>query len=303
VVERHIDERIAVLLRSDGRMPISRLAARLEVPRAIVASRLAELRAAGHLQVTAVANPRVLGITTFAHVTVHLDGPVEPVLPQVRDLNSASLVSVVSGHGDLVVELRAPSTERLLELIAVLRGLDGVREIETLTYAEVIKSPFSSPHGVSAAVRLDELDECLLRLLQDDGRASFRSLADAAGVTESVARHRVRRMLDRDVVRVTAVLRRTTDTAGVAMGIGVSISGAAARPARQLASMSRVDFVATVVGRYDVLLTVSGGSLAELSATADAVRSLPRVRRVRTWVHLQMFRDSYRPGRFGTAAP
>jgi DNA-binding Lrp family transcriptional regulator len=293
-----MDGKLAVLLRSDGRMPISRIAEQLGISRASVAARLRELREAGNLQITAVINPRVLGITAFAHLALHIDGPIGPVLPTVRATPGAALVSAVGGDIDIIVELRAATHALLVEQTGSIRGLAGVREVETLTYSKIVKSAFASPRSPVSHERLDGLDQQLLGLLQADGRASYRAMATEVGASETVVRHRVGRMLERDVVRVTAVLRRSTDSAGMAMGIGLNVGGDVAAIADELAAMVQVDFVAVVSGRHDLLLTASAESLAELAAIADEVRKVPGVRRIRVWVHLQTYRESYRPGGF-----
>ena len=297
------DERIALLLRSDGRMPVSRLADELGTTRTAVTARLAELRASGRLQITAVVNPWVLGITASAHVALRFDGSLRAGVAAIRAMGAVSLVSVVSGDADLVTEVRAPTAARLFAQLGDLRRISGVREIETLNYVSVVKSPFTSPREPATAVRLDELDEHLLVVLQQDGRASFRSMADAVGVTESVARHRIHRMISDDVVRVTAVLRRSADSSGVAMGMGLNVDGDIDELTQMLAAMARVDFVAVVTGRHDILLTLSGSSLQQLAVTADEVRAVAGVRRVRHWVHLEMFHEAYRPDGLVAGSP
>lgn len=58
--------------------------------------------------------------------------------------------------------------------------------------------------GVAPAV-LDDVDQHLIRLLRADGRMSNRSIATEIGMTESTVATRIRRLIDSNVVAVTAV--------------------------------------------------------------------------------------------------
>ncbi|WP_145984160.1 MULTISPECIES: Lrp/AsnC ligand binding domain-containing protein [unclassified Pseudonocardia] len=83
---------------------------------------------------------------------------------------------------------------------------------------------------------------------------------------------------------------------GMAMGLALRICREATTAAEGLTRIERVDLVAIVSGRHDLLVTTSAGSLAELAVVADAIGAVPGVRRTRDWIHLQTFREAYRPG-------
>ncbi|WP_227012930.1 MULTISPECIES: AsnC family transcriptional regulator [unclassified Pseudonocardia] len=62
-----------------------------------------------------------------------------------------------------------------------------------------LPSSSASSRTPTIAQRLDDLDRRLLDLLQQDGRASFRAIADDVDASEGMVRHRVNRMLECDV--------------------------------------------------------------------------------------------------------
>ncbi|NJE47873.1 AsnC family transcriptional regulator, partial [Thermococcus sp. GR7] len=53
---------------------------------------------------------------------------------------------------------------------------------------------------------LDTLDRSILRILQEDGRASYSEIARRIGVPESTVRLRVKKLVERGVIRKFAAL-------------------------------------------------------------------------------------------------
>lgn len=157
----------------------------------------------------------------------------------------------------------------------------------------MLRSPFSAAsHPVEA--RLDEIDLAIVRRLQENGRMPFRELAEAVGVSESTARSRTLALLDREVLRIAAISRRSSRTRSMAMGIGMHVRGYSEGLVSAILEIPAVEFLATVIGGYDLIATVSGSSLPALQRVAEQVRSSPDVTGICTWVHLDFLRETYR---------
>lgn len=290
-----LDDDLIALLRVDGRASISELGRRLAVPRAVVRDRLQRLLIDGHVTVTAVADPAVLGLTTLCHLSVRVESSPHEVARTLAALPEASLVTLTSGRHDLVVELRSRGQRETFEIIAQVRDIVGVAHVTTLLYVDVHKSPYSSLTSRPQRTTLDDLDRRIVGALQRDGRTSYIALGDELGVAESTARARVRRLVDDRIIRVTAVAKRNRVTRSVAMGLGVNLRGDAAALIGTMKARSSVEFVATSIGAYDLLVTLSAGSLEDLQGEVDAIRDRPEVRRVESWVHLAIAKESYAP--------
>jgi Lrp/AsnC family transcriptional regulator, regulator for asnA, asnC and gidA len=59
-------------------------------------------------------------------------------------------------------------------------------------------------HGLKPAT-LDEVDRELVRLLQEDGRRSLSEMAREVGLSHASVRTRINRLLDEQIVTITAV--------------------------------------------------------------------------------------------------
>ena len=104
--------------------------------------------------------------------------------------------------------------------------------------------------------RLDDLDKQILEYLYEDVRMSNRKIASALGITEGTVRSRIRRMQENRLVRFTAALDTKVYAQPVVGFIGITVDVPHLRNVSlALAEFSELNFVATVLGRYDIICT------------------------------------------------
>lgn len=288
-----IDERLLGLLRQDGRRPLVRLAEELDVPRAVVRDRLNAMRANGDVDVVAIAHPGVLQLDVGCHLSIRVQGPTTGVVERLLAADHVTLVSLVSGPYDVVVELRARNQRELYDAVEEIRLSPSVTEVSTLVYVDVLRSPFAVADR-PPELRLDEVDLAIVRCLQDDGRMPYRELAAAVGVSESTARARTVALLQAQVMRISTISRRNTTTRSLAMGLGLHVRGYSDDLVGSILDLAGVEFLATVIGSYDMIGTVSASSLPALERVVEQIRSSPDVTSVCTWVHMDFVLETYR---------
>lgn len=123
------------------------------------------------------------------------------------------------------------------------------------------------------AVRpLDPIDRRILRLLQEDGRASIRSVAERVHVSRANAYARINRLIEDGVIRgFTARVDHERAGHGLSAYITLKIVQNSWRTVREkLITLPGVVHIALVSGDFDVLLlvhTVDNRSLRELVLT------------------------------------
>jgi DNA-binding Lrp family transcriptional regulator len=123
------------------------------------------------------------------------------------------------------------------------------------------------------AVRpLDPIDRTILRLLQEDGRASIRSVAERVHVSRANAYARINRLIDDGIIRgFTARVDHERAGHGASAYITLKIVQNSWRTVREkLITLPGVVHIALVSGDFDVLLlvhTVDNRSLRELVLT------------------------------------
>jgi Lrp/AsnC family transcriptional regulator, regulator for asnA, asnC and gidA len=115
-------------------------------------------------------------------------------------------------------------------------------------------------------VRIDEADITILRHLQD-GRKSFKRIAQEMSIAENTVRSRVTKLIDNGVLQITG-----TVVPGAIPGHGVVFIGVKlqsmdlVRKGKEISKLKGVVSVSIVTGQYDLILVVllkEGFSLLE----------------------------------------
>lgn len=133
--------------------------------------------------------------------------------------------------------------------------------------------------------QLDPIDRTILRLLQTDGRASIRSVAQQVHVSRANAYARINRMIDDGVIRgFTARVDQERAGQGASAYITLKIVQNSWRTVRtQLKALPGATHIALVSGDFDVLLLVhteDNRALRELVLTR--IQAIPEVLSTRT---------------------
>ncbi|MCX5074525.1 Lrp/AsnC family transcriptional regulator [Streptomyces sp. NPDC054949] len=132
---------------------------------------------------------------------------------------------------------------------------------------------------------LDSIDRSIMRLLQADGRASIRSVAEQVHVSRANAYARINRLIDDGVIRgFTARVDHERAGQGASAYITLKIVQNSWRTVReQLRELPGAAHIALVSGDFDVLLLVhtpDNRTLRELVLTR--LQSIPEVLSTRT---------------------
>src|SRR3954452_18801657 len=140
---------------------------------------------------------------------------------------------------------------------------------------------------------LDPIDRTILRLLQEDGRASVRSVAEQVHVSRANAYARINRLIEDGVIRgFGARVNHERAGQGTSAYITLKIVQNSWRTVReQLTQLPGASHIALVGGDFDVLLLVhtpDNRSLRELVLTR--LQAIPEVLSSRT---LLVFEEEY----------
>lgn len=143
----------------------------------------------------------------------------------------------------------------------------------------------SAPAPSAPPRPLDPIDRSIMRLLQADGRASIRSVAEQVHVSRANAYARINRLIDDGVIRgFTARVNHERAGQGASAYITLKIVQNSWRTVREkLRELPGAAHIALVSGDFDVLLLVhtpDNRTLRELVLTR--LQSIPEVLSTRT---------------------
>lgn len=132
---------------------------------------------------------------------------------------------------------------------------------------------------------LDSIDRAILRILQIDGRASIRSVAERVHVSRANAYARINRLIEDGVIRgFTARVDQERAGQGAAAYIALKIVQNSWRTVREkLQELSGTAHIALVSGDFDVLLLVHTKDNRELrELVLTRIQAIPEVLSTRT---------------------
>jgi Lrp/AsnC family transcriptional regulator, regulator for asnA, asnC and gidA len=153
--------------------------------------------------------------------------------------------------------------------------------------AGITAAPDTSP--------LDELDRKIVRLLNRNGRASNTEIARDLDVSEATVRKRMARLIDEELIMVTAVPTPAGigSTTAVLIGVSVRLDRLEAISER-LVKHPAVRYVAHSTGRYDLMLEAFFPDVERLASfISNDLGSDPGVTQVETSLILKVAKFVY----------
>ena len=146
---------------------------------------------------------------------------------------------------------------------------------------------------------IDETDRAILNYLSNDARMSNREIAQQLDIAEGTVRARVKRMVDEKSIRFTALTRELEVATPLLCYVGLRVDlPQLSSVADVLCDTPNVRFVATTLGRFDILVIVLVESVEALSQlVSDRIMKIKGVRRVETSVATETLKFDYRWGK------
>jgi Lrp/AsnC family transcriptional regulator for asnA, asnC and gidA len=294
-------------LQRDGRTPFTTLATELGVSEAHVRRRVRHLITNDVFAVTAVADPRALGLDSMAWIgLVVAPARAEKVALALADFPEVDYVVLTSGAFTVMAEVACRTTDDVYRLLVRLRALPGVQRTETFMYLRLLRQQFQwaapdtdEPALNASAVRalnrpeveLDATDIALISELQRDGRASFRDIARRLNVSERSASASYTRLCQQGVVRLIAVGNPATlgFNAMAWLGVNLKDGGDLEETANALSDVPQVSYLVSAAGRYDLMAEVVCRDRTHLLETlTGAIGHAPGISNIDTFYYLRL---------------
>jgi Lrp/AsnC family transcriptional regulator for asnA, asnC and gidA len=294
-----IDFKLIAALRRDGRATTRELADLLGLTEATVRARLRRLEETQTMRVVAMTDYRLAGFNLIASIGVEVKGrDTRAVAEDIARLPQVLTTQIVIGATDIELSAAARDRDELAASMRQLARIDGVSRLQAGMALEVLKfqwgwvpflsiAPLAGPGENDRRidnVELDALDRQIVDRLALDARISNRAIARELDVTEGTIRVRIKRLLERKIIRITAVANvdRLTKPLVALLWIDAEHSADIGRIAAELAAQPPISYVATMLGRSDamaVALVEDGDQLiAYIHQTIDRIEGVHQVR-------------------------
>lgn len=143
-----LDRSVIRELEEDGRRPIREIARNLDSSEATVRSRMKRLREQGLLRIVAFADPREMGDSQLALVSLTVEPTShDTVVEALVEMPETTYVSTLLGDADIVFEVLCADNHELWDILNhQVAALPGVRTMSTKPILKVHKLLYAT-HG------------------------------------------------------------------------------------------------------------------------------------------------------------
>lgn len=136
-------KKIIEQLQEDGRRAYGTIGKSVGLSEAAVRQRVQRLIQNGVMQIVAVTDPMQVGMFRQAMVGIKVNGPLEPVADALAEIEEIDYVVICAGRFDLLCEIVCQDDDHLLDVLSRrVRTLEGVRDIETMSYLKLHKQSY-----------------------------------------------------------------------------------------------------------------------------------------------------------------
>ncbi len=129
-------------------------------------------------------------------------------------------------------------------------------------------------------MRLDEIDNAIIRKLSGDSRTPFLSIAKELGVSEGTIRQRVAKLLKNDVIKRFTLELSTSTTAIVEIITSSSV------PTQKISEKIKklgVLKVYEVTGRFSIVAIIAADDFNKLNSVLESIRAIDGVIQTETF--------------------
>ena len=132
-------------LRNDGRMPYRAIAEIVGLSEAAVRQRVNRLVNDKVCQITAVMDPKALGLNAVASVGMKVDGDFVEVADKLALIKQVEYVILTAGLFDLMAELVCRDYDELLSVLRQIRNIPEIKSTELNLILETRKLVYNRP--------------------------------------------------------------------------------------------------------------------------------------------------------------
>ena len=299
------DLEIVSLLQRDGRMLFTEIAQIVNLTEKTVRARVQSMLDSHAISIVALTTPTALGYRAIALVGLtcapgYRPSDVAQVLAQVDGID---YVVLTSGRYSILIEIVTLDRKKVLEIIQerVIQE-PGVASFEVFEGATLHyqKAGFlgvgfkNEQHGVQSRV-LSDADIQIAAALAKDGRASYRSVSAALGVSETQVRTRVATMIASKQMQILAIANPLAFADRVVAWVAIKVSSNAPiiDIVNELEVYPEVTYILSTFGRFELFVEVQAIGLDVLhNVIHQRIKAVSGVRYVETFPY---FKLHYKP--------
>jgi len=134
---------------------------------------------------------------------------------------------------------------------------------------------------------MDETDREIIKILKNDGRATYSNIGKKVGLSEGAVRKRIKALIDSGVIRRFTIKVGLTEGAEAITLLSVNPSFPTSDVSKILKKFPNVETVYEITGQYDIAVIISGLNVAEVDECLEKIRRVDGVVNTNTMIVLR----------------
>jgi len=134
---------------------------------------------------------------------------------------------------------------------------------------------------------MDDTDREIIKILKNDGRATYGDIGKRVGLSEGAVRKRIKALVDSGVIRQFTVKVGLTEGAEAITLLSVNPFLPTSEVSKIIKKISNVETVYEITGQYDVAVIVTGLNIAEVNECVEKIRRVDGVANTNTMIILR----------------
>lgn len=283
-----LDKKLLNELQRSGYQKASILALSLGVGERTIRRRLNAFVSKGIIKAVAIPKPTLLGFHAWAHIGIVVKpGALRKVARQLVDNPSIYFVAYCIGRFNFIVTVSFDTIDHLIYFVNTeLTNMDGVRRTETMLIAkhrkyyhfywpetDLYDSRNTRQNYPEDDYELDAIDRSILDVLMEDGLCHPVTIKTKLGMSESTIRKRINKMLKNDAFRIEVIpnLAILKERIWADIGLVIENNSSAHKVIDSIISKQAVHGIASVLGRYDIMM---GGTFKDIDSLNSFVNNV-----------------------------
>jgi len=134
---------------------------------------------------------------------------------------------------------------------------------------------------------MDDIDSEIIKILKNDGRATYSNIGKKVGLSEGAVRKRIKALVDSGVIRRFTIKVGLTEGAEAITLLSINPSFPTSEVSKVLKKFPNVETVYEVTGQYDIAVIISGLNIAEVDECLEKIRRVDGVVNTNTMIILR----------------
>jgi len=134
---------------------------------------------------------------------------------------------------------------------------------------------------------MDDKDREILKILKDNGRASFIDIGKKVGLSEGAVRKRIKTLMEAEVIRKFTAKIGVVEGAEAVTLLAISPSLPTQEVSRRLREIPNVETIYEVTGEYDIIAVIGGMNVVEVNECIEKIRRVEGITKTNTMIVLR----------------